>query len=208
MRHAIRGQPLCAVSVNRNEYYLRLTISSVSRKFRHCRNFFLFGRKTIHVIHIHKYHTRACFLGLSMLYTDHPCALLPKTSHTLTILEHSPTVHMSFTIFPLTSPPADVATLLEHITPLFALVSVANMATTHICWEPCADKLDSLAGHIREVSKLKAVVVGVCGIIVRRADGVVVPTLGLEGPGRVKIAGSQRGGGRGGQKTVSVYLVV
>ena len=37
----------------------------------------------------------------------------------------------------------------------------------------------------------------------------VEPTLGLlEEPGRVKIAGSQRGGGRGGQSTVNVYFVV
>ena len=36
----------------------------------------------------------------------------------------------------------------------------------------------------------------------------VLPTLGLEGPGRVKNAGSQRGGGLGGQRTVSVYFVV
>ena len=36
----------------------------------------------------------------------------------------------------------------------------------------------------------------------------VVATLGVEGPGRVKMAGSQRGGGRGGQRTVSVYFVV
>jgi hypothetical protein len=35
----------------------------------------------------------------------------------------------------------------------------------------------------------------------------VVPTLGVEEPDLVKMAGSQRGGGRGGQRTVRVYFV-
>lgn len=86
---------------------------------------------------------------------------------------------MPLTIFPLASPPADISTLLKHITSRFTPVPLVNMVTAHICREPCADEFDSLGGHVRKVSQLEAVVIGICGVVVRRADGVCCANIGF-----------------------------
>lgn len=86
---------------------------------------------------------------------------------------------MSLTIFPLTAPPTDRPTLLEHVAAFFTLVVVLNMLTAHIRWEPGTDDLDSLWCHIVEVTQLEVIIVGSRGIVVGGTNGVSCTYVGL-----------------------------
>jgi hypothetical protein len=85
---------------------------------------------------------------------------------------------MPLTIFPLTSPPADLPTFLKHIAPLPTAVSVVDMITPHFSREPRTDEFDGLGRHVTEMSQLEAVVVGIRRVVVRWADGVCCTDVG------------------------------
>jgi hypothetical protein len=117
--------------------------------------------------------------ALCLTDTYHPFPLLPKTRPPFPIRQNITPIHMALTIDPFTSPPADIASLLQYIAPLFTLLIMLYMRASHFHRElPCFD-LHSLGEHVREVFLGEVVIVGGLGTVIIRLDGVYGPEDGM-----------------------------